>query len=466
MVFSSMTFLYYFLPIVLLIYFVVPRVARNMVLLLASLFFYAWGEPKYIILIALTVAVGYFSAFVIEKKKEKLSSRIALYVALFCCLGILGVFKYANFFVESFNLATGMSVELLNVALPIGISFYTFQLISYIVDVYRGNVTAVKNPITLFTYVVMFPQLIAGPIVRYKEVEEELISRTCTIPMIREGISRFVIGLGKKVLIANQLGELADTYIRVQDSSVAFAWVCAIASALQIYFDFSGYSDMAIGLGKILGFKFPENFDYPYISTSITEFWRRWHMTLGGWFRDYVYFPMGGSRVKSGRLIFNLLVVWMLTGLWHGASWNFVIWGLFFGVLLIVEKLWMLDYIKKAKVINHIYVLFAVVISFVIFSASDLSRAGNMLADMFGMGGLKLITEESAYYIISYGFTLFVAIVGATPLIKRISGRVMETAERYKLDTLLESLVLALILIISTAHIVDGSFNPFLYFRF
>ncbi len=466
MVFSSMTFLYYFLPIVLLIYFVVPRVARNMVLLLASLFFYAWGEPKYIILMALTVAVGYFSALVIEKKKEKLSSRIALYVALFCCLGILGVFKYANFFVESFNLATGMSVELLNVALPIGISFYTFQLISYIVDVYRGNVTAVKNPITLFAYVVMFPQLIAGPIVRYKDVEEELISRTCTIPMIREGISRFVIGLGKKVLIANQLGQLADTYVKVQDSSIALAWVCAIASALQIYFDFSGYSDMAIGLGKILGFKFPENFDYPYISTSITEFWRRWHMTLGGWFRDYVYFPMGGSRVKSGRLIFNLLVVWMLTGLWHGASWNFVIWGLFFGVLLIVEKLWMLDYIKKAKVINHIYVLFAVVISFVIFSASDLSRAGNMLADMFGMGGLKLITEESAYHIISYGFTLFVAIVGATPLIKRITGRVMETAERYKLDTLLESLVLALVLIISTAHIVDGSFNPFLYFRF
>ena len=466
MVFSSMTFLYYFLPVVLLAYFVAPRVARNGVLLLASLFFYAWGEPKYLILMSATILIGYCSALIIDSGRGKMSGKVTLMVALCCCLGFLGIFKYANFFVDSFSRATGISVKYLNVTLPVGISFYTFQLISYIVDVYRGNVKAQKNIINLFTYVIMFPQLIAGPIVRYEEVEQELTSRTHSIPMIREGIVRFVIGLGKKVLIANQLGELADIYYKVQDNSVAFAWVFAVASALQIYFDFSGYSDMAIGLGRIFGFRFPENFDYPYISRSITEFWRRWHMTLGGWFRDYVYIPMGGSRVKSSRLVFNLLVVWMLTGLWHGASWNFVVWGLFFGILLIIEKLWMLKYIQNAKGVNHIYVLFATIISFVIFSSEDLSGAGSIMTNMFGLGGLKLITSETLYHMASYGFTLFVAIIGATPLVKLIARKVMGVAEKYRLDTVLETVVLALILILSTAHIVDGSFNPFLYFRF
>lgn len=466
MVFSSMTFLYYFLPVVLLVYLVAPRQVKNLVLLLASLFFYAWGEPRYILLMGVTVLIGYASALVIGRYRDKIQAKIVFILALFCCLALLGIFKYADFFISSFGKATGMSVGLLKLALPIGISFYTFQLVSYIVDVYRGKVKAQKNPITLFTYVVMFPQLIAGPIVRYEDVEQDLADRKHSIPMIREGISRFVIGLGKKVLIANQLGELADLYTKVTENSVAFAWVCAVAAALQIYFDFSGYSDMAIGLGKIFGFSFPENFDYPYMSRSITEFWRRWHMTLGGWFRDYVYIPMGGSRVKSGRLIFNLLVVWMLTGLWHGASWNFVIWGLFFGILLIIEKLFMLKYIQEAKGINHIYVIFAVVISFVIFSSDNMNYAGHMLADMFGMGGLNGITKETLYYIVSYGFTLFVAIMGATPLVKHIVTRAMRVAEKYKLDTVLESVVLALILILSTSHIVDGSFNPFLYFRF
>ncbi len=466
MVFSSMTFLYYFLPVVLLVYLVAPRVAKNAVLLLASLFFYAWGEPKYIILMVATVAIGYLSALGIERYRDKILGRIILVLALFCCLGFLGVFKYANFFVDSFNKATGMSVKLLNIALPVGISFYTFQLISYLVDVYRGDVKAQKNLINLFTYVVMFPQLIAGPIVRYQDVEQSLVSRTHSISMIREGIVRFVIGLGKKVLIANQLGELADTYYSVGENSVVFGWVCAVASALQIYYDFSGYSDMAIGLGRILGFRFPENFDYPYISKSITEFWRRWHMTLGGWFRDYVYIPLGGSRVKSGRLVINLLIVWMLTGLWHGASVNFVVWGLFFGILLIIEKLWMLRYIQNAKGINHVYVIFAVIISFVIFSSDTLGTAGQTLKNIFGMGGLKAINEETLYHIASYGFTLFVAVIGATPVVKLVAKRIMNGAERYKLDTVLESIVLALILILTTAHIVDGSFNPFLYFRF
>ncbi|MBO5389738.1 MAG: MBOAT family protein [Lachnospiraceae bacterium] len=449
MVFSSMTFLYYFLPVVLLTYFMVPRVAKNGVLLLASLFFYAWGEPKYLILMAATILIGYFSGLIIEKNREKMSGRIALYVALFCCLGFLIAFKYVSF-----------------LPLPIGISFYTFQLISYIVDVYRGKVKAGRKLINLFTYVVMFPQLIAGPIVRYECVEKELVSRTHSIPMIREGIVRFVIGLGKKVLIANQLGELADIYYKVEENSVIFAWVWAIASALQIYYDFSGYSDMAIGLGRILGFKFPENFDYPYISKSITEFWRRWHMTLGSWFRDYVYIPMGGSRVGKGRLVFNLLVVWTLTGMWHGATWNFAMWGLYFGVLLIVEKLLIRKYIENAKCINHVYVIFATVISFVIFSSDSLNAIGINLSNMFGMSGLKGITDETLYYTVSYGFTLFVSIIGATPLVKLIGSKTMKVAEKYKLDTVVESVVLALILILSTAHLVDGSFNPFLYFRF
>ncbi|MBR3834772.1 MAG: MBOAT family protein [Lachnospiraceae bacterium] len=449
MVFSSMTFLYYFLPVVLLTYFVAPKKAKNGVLLLASLFFYAWGEPKYLILIVGTILIGYVSALIIEKNKDKMSGRIALYVALFCCLGFLIVFKYTSF-----------------LPLPIGISFYTFQLISYVVDVHRGKVKAQKNLINLFTYVVMFPQLIAGPIVRYENVEKELNHRTHSIPMIREGISRFVIGLGKKVLIANQLGELADVYYKVEENSVVFAWVWAIASALQIYYDFSGYSDMAIGLGRILGFRFPENFDYPYISKSITEFWRRWHMTLGGWFRDYVYIPMGGSRVGTGRLVINLLVVWTLTGMWHGASWNFAIWGLYFGILLIIEKLYMLRYIQNAKGINHIYVIFATVISFVIFSSDTLRDIGVNLSNMFGLTRLKGITEETLYYTVSYGFTLFVSIIGATPLVKMLGTKAMKAAERYKLDSVMESVVLALILILCTAHLVDGSFNPFLYFRF
>ncbi len=466
MVFSSMTFLYYFLPVVLLVYLVAPRAMKNIVLLLASLFFYGWGEPKYLFLMVATIIVGYIGGILIEKYQDKKQGRLILILALFCCLGALVVFKYADFFLASFNRATGLSVRMLKLALPVGISFYTFQLISYLVDVFRGRVEAQKNPITLATYVVMFPQLIAGPIVRYEQVQQELTSRTHSIPMIREGIVRFVLGLGKKVLIANQLGELADTYYRVQENSVIFAWVCAVAATLQIYFDFSGYSDMAIGLGRMLGFKFPENFNYPYISRSITEFWRRWHMTLGGWFRDYVYIPMGGSRVKSGRLVINLLVVWMLTGLWHGAAWNFIVWGLFFGILLIVEKLWMIKYIENAKFINHIYVLLATIISFVIFSNNTLEDAGVMLTNMFGMGGLKFITEESLYYTVSYGFTLFVAIIGATPLVKLAATNTMKIAEKYKLDTALESVVLALVLILSTAHIVDGSFNPFLYFRF
>ncbi len=466
MEFSSITFLYYFLPIVLLIYFVAPKAMKNLVLLFASLFFYAWGEPKMVILMTLTIFICYVLSIIIDKYRDKIWSKIAFVSALFVCLGFLGYFKYADFFIDSFNKITGLNIKLLQIALPVGISFYTFQLLSYVVDVYREDVKVQKNLVNLFTYIAMFPQLVAGPIVRYKDIEKELTDRTHSFYKAREGIVRFLVGLSKKMIIANQLGDLADIVNTSNNPSVLFMWVYAISASLQIYFDFSGYSDMAIGIGKILGFDFPENFNYPYISKSITEFWRRWHMTLGGWFRDYVYIPMGGSRVSSGRLFINIFTVWMLTGLWHGASWNFVVWGLFFGVLLVIEKLFTLRYIEKAKVFNHVYVLFMVVLSFVIFSANDMGQAFIRLGQMFGLGDIPLVTEETIYYLRSYGVLLFMGVIGSTPIVKKAANVVVEGVGRWRLSWLLETLALVVLLMLSTAYLVDGSYNPFLYFRF
>ncbi len=466
MEFSSITFLYYFLPIVLLIYFVAPNVMKNLVLLLASLFFYAWGEPKMVLLMILTIFICYILSFIIDRYRDKLWSKIAFILALFVCLGFLGYFKYADFFIDNFNKLTGLDVKLLGIALPVGISFYTFQLLSYVVDVYRGNVKLQKNPINLFTYIAMFPQLVAGPIVRYQDIEQDLTNRVHSFDKVREGIIRFLIGLSKKMIIANQLGDLADIVRSSEEPSVLFVWVYAIAASLQIYFDFSGYSDMAIGLGKILGFSFPENFNYPYISGSITEFWRRWHMTLGGWFRDYVYIPMGGSRVSNARLFINIFTVWMLTGLWHGAAWNFVVWGLFFGILLVIEKLFTLKYIEKTKVIKHVYVLFMVMISFVIFSANDMGQAFEQLGNMFGLGNIPLVTEETLYYLRSYGVLLFMGIIGSTPIVSKAAGAVAYKTSKLKLSWILEPVALIVLLLLSTAYLVDGSYNPFLYFRF
>ena len=466
MLFSSIPFLYYFLPCVLILYFIAPKCLKNSVLLLASLFFYAWGEPKYVILMAVSITLGYVFGLLIEAWRGTKLSKLFLILSLVTSLGLLGYFKYADFFISNFNAVTGLSVSLLKIALPIGISFYTFQILSYTVDVYRGEVKAQRNFITLATYVALFPQLIAGPIVRYSDVAAQLESRTHSISNVALGARRFVLGLAKKVLIANALGELCDIFKESNDKSVLFFWLYAIAFTLHIYFDFSGYSDMAIGLGRIFGFDFLENFDYPYISGSITEFWRRWHMSLGSWFRDYVYIPLGGNRVPKARWFLNIFIVWLLTGFWHGAAWNFIVWGLFFAVLLVIEKLWLLKILKKSKVWNHFYVLFFVIISFVIFNAADMKEAFAYIGGMFGAGGIPFVSDEWLYYLRSYGLILIIAIVGATPLIKKLVLSAKNKTTGEKIINIAEPIVLVVLILMITAYLVDGSFNPFLYFRF
>ena len=378
----------------------------------------------------------------------------------------MGYCKYADFFIRSFNAVTGLSVPLLRVALPIGISFYTFQILSYVVDVHRGTVAAQRNLIDLGTYIAMFPQLIAGPIVRYADIEPQLKERRSTPAMIAAGAQRFVLGLGKKVLIANVLYQLITVYKATTQPSVLYSWMYAAAYMLHIYFDFSGYSDMAIGLGKIFGFTFAENFNYPYISRSVTEFWRRWHMSLGSWFRDYVYIPMGGNRVAPARRYLNILVVWMLTGLWHGADWNFVLWGLFFAVFLILEKGFLLKPLQRLPVLSHLYTLLLVAVSFVIFDSAGLSEAAAHLGRMFGAGGVPLATGEALYYLGSYAVTFIIAVIGATPYPTRWMNRLSEGPKTGRVLAVAAPVALMALLAVVTAYLVDGSFNPFLYFRF
>ena len=465
MVFSSIPFLYYFLPCVLLVYFAVPRKLKNTVLLITSLVFYAWGEPKFVLVMLLTVLQGYLFGILIEKSGGR-RAKVYLAVSAAVSLGLLGYCKYADFFIENFNAVTGLSVPLLKVTLPIGISFYTFQILSYIVDVYRGSVPAQRNFIDLAAYVAMFPQLIAGPIVRYADISAQLSHRQHSFEKCALGIRRFVLGLGKKVLIANTLGELCSIFKESEDKSVMFFWLYASACALQIYFDFSGYSDMAIGLGKIFGFDFQENFNYPYISKSITEFWRRWHMSLGSWFRDYVYIPLGGNRVKRFRWLCNLMIVWFLTGFWHGAEWNFIAWGLFFGIMLILEKLVLMEVLEKVGIMRHIYVVSAVLFSFVLFDAGSLSEAWFYISSMFGAGSFPVVSAESLYYLKSFCVILAMAVIGATPLVSRGIKRLREREAAAKVLNILEPIVLLLLMLVITGYIVDGSFNPFLYFRF
>ncbi|MBR5233948.1 MAG: MBOAT family protein [Clostridia bacterium] len=466
MLFSSIPFLYYFLPAVLIFYFIAPKKLKNTVILISSLFFYAWGEPKYVILMIVSITVGYILGLLIEKFREKTLSKVFLAISVIFSIGALGYFKYADFFISNFNAVTGLSVPLLRIALPIGISFYTFQLLSYTIDVYRSDTPAQKNPITLAAYISLFPQLIAGPIVRYSDVALQLENRTHNFAKISDGIRRFILGLSKKILIANALGELCDIFRASEDKSVLFFWLYSVSFTLHIYFDFSGYSDMAIGLGKIMGFEFMENFNYPYISKSVTEFWRRWHMSLGTWFRDYVYIPLGGNRVSKPRQFFNILVVWLLTGFWHGAEWNFPVWGLYFAVLLLIEKSFLLKKLNKSKVISHIYVMFLVIISFVIFNAADMSVAFSDLAGMFGLAGVPVSSAEFVYYLRSYLLVIVIAIIGATPLPKRIVGKIREKETGNKVINLIEPAVCIILFVMITAYLVDGSFNPFLYFRF
>lgn len=462
MIFSSIPFLYYFLPLVFICYFCVPFQWKNTVLLLFSLLFYSWGEPKYIILMALSILLGYAEGILIEKKA---GCRFLLFGA--CCihLGLLFYFKYTDFFIENLN-ALGFAIPLANIALPIGISFYTFQILSYLADVYRGDCKAQKNLISFGAYVSMFPQLIAGPIVRYKDIAAQLNKREHSINQAALGIRKFMFGLSKKVLLANTLGELCSLFQTSTDRSILYYWLYAVAFGLQIYFDFSGYSDMAVGLGKIFGFQFPDNFHYPYVSKSITEFWRRWHITLGSWFRDYVYIPLGGNRVKKSRWFFNLAVVWFLTGLWHGASWNFVLWGMMFAVLLILEKQGLSDFLQKHPIFSHIYVILTITVSFVIFNASSMTDAFESLKIMFTGGSLPLISKEFLYYFKSYGLIIVLAVIGATPFAKIIVEKLQSNVTGKRILNILEPIFLIVLMIIINAYLIQDSYNPFLYFRF
>ncbi|TCO96955.1 alginate O-acetyltransferase complex protein AlgI [Flavonifractor plautii DSM 6740] len=465
MLFSSIPFLYYFLPLVLAVYFLTPARFRNAVLLLASLIFYAWGEPKYVLLMLASILSGYGFGLLQERYRGQKGAKLVCGLSVAVSLSFLLYFKYADFFLENFNAATGLGVPLLRIALPIGISFYTFQIISYTVDVYWGE-PAQKNLIHLAAYVAMFPQLIAGPIVRYSDIAQQLEHRSHSTALAAEGVRRFLIGLGKKILIANQLGELCSVFRASDEKSVLFYWLYAVAFALHIYFDFSGYSDMAIGLGKVFGFHFLENFNYPYISASITEFWRRWHISLGTWFRDYVYIPLGGNRVGRARQLLNILVVWMLTGFWHGAAWNFVVWGLMFAVLLIMEKLWLLKPLSKCRPLAHLYVVFFVVISFVIFNAENMGQALSDIGGLFGAGGIPLVSAEAVYCLRSFALVLILAVLGATPLLRNGLVRLSQYPTAGKVLNALEPFTLFVLLLVMTGYLVDGSFNPFLYFRF
>ena len=461
MIFSSIPFLYYFLPAVMAVYFLVPQRFRNTVLLLASLFFYGWGEPRLLALMVFTIVLFYICGLAIGKAATQKGKKFWLLVSVVISLALLGLFKYADFFIGSLNAVTGLSIPLLRLALPVGISFYTFQCLSYTVDVYRGNVPPQKNPVSFGAYVALFPQLIAGPIVRYVDVARELEGRTHSWENASVGVRRFLVGLGKKVLLADNFALLMKLFRESAEPSTLFYWMYAVAFALNIYFDFSGYSDMAIGLGRIFGFHFLENFNYPYLSGSVTEFWRRWHMSLGSWFRDYVYIPLGGNRVSKGRWVFNILTVWMLTGLWHGAAWNFVLWGLLFAVLLLTEK-WVPALQKLPKVLRHGYVLLAVVLSFVLFNAESMAQLGNDFAGLFGGLGLPGVTAETLYYLKSYAVLFALGILGATPVVRNAAVKIRAT----RVGPALEALVLVGLLLVCTAYLVDGSFSPFLYFRF
>ena len=463
MLFTSISFLYYFLPIVIILYFIVPKKFKNFILFLSSIFFYFCGEPIYTFLMIGEIFIAYVGARYLEKHRKKsiLVSLLAIHI------GALGLFKYSDFTINNINQIFGSKIPLLKLALPIGISFYTFQIISYVVDVYRGKVKAQKSFLKLATYVSLFPQLIAGPIVRYKTIEKELDNRTSNFENFAYGVRRFVIGLGKKVLIANMLGELCDVFSTTNEKSVLFYWIFAISYSLQIYFDFSAYSDMAIGLGRMFGFHFLENFNYPYISKSITEFWRRWHMSLSSWFRDYVYIPLGGNRKGTIILVRNIFIVWALTGIWHGANWTFIIWGLMYGIMLIIEKLFLTKHLEKMpSILQRIYVLFTVMISFIIFNANSIGEAWNNIIGLFGTNGESLINASTVYYLKSYLVVLVIAIIGSTPLLKNIIEKLKTKTNANKIINLLEPIAMASILIIVTAYLVDNSYNPFLYFRF
>lgn len=461
MVFSSLLFLFIFLPLFLMIYYVAPRGLRNLILLIASLIFYAWGEPIYVLIMIFSTLLDYTVGYVIDYyRTHRWIPKVALGVSICGNLGMLGFFKYANFFIDNLNNFLNLNINVLQIALPIGISFYTFQTMSYTIDLYRGKIGVQKNLISFGAYVAMFPQLIAGPIVTYETVEKELNGRSETIEEFSEGVMRFIEGLAKKVLLANNIGLAWESIkvMQVGDLTFVAAWFGIIAFALQLYFDFSGYSDMAIGLGKMMGFKFPENFNYPYLAKSVTEFWRRWHMTLGSWFREYLYIPLGGNRVSTMKFYRNLMVVWFLTGFWHGAGWNFILWGLFFGVLIIIERAGLLKVLENCpSFVSHVYLLFVIMISWVFFSLESGSQIISYFKAMFGLGSGGFISRETVYNLSNYGMIFIIGIVFATPIMNTLKG---------KLKPWMLYVFYAAMMGLSTAYLVDSTFNPFLYFRF
>ena len=453
MLFSSITFLYLFLPLVLAVYLLAPRRSKNAVLLAASLLFYFWGEPKQLPLLVLSALAGWGFGFLLQKNKARWPKALSVAV----CLAPLLIYKYADFLIASVNSLFGLSLPLTNLPLPVGISFYTFQILSYLIDVSRGTAKLQKNPANFVTYIALFPQLIAGPIVRYETIQQELDDRRQTLEDVSSGITRFCVGLGKKVLLANQLAELQAN---IAPTSALACWTLAIAFTLQIYFDFSGYSDMAIGLGRMFGFHFPENFNYPFISKSVTEFWRRWHISLGSWLRDYVYIPLGGNRCGKLKWLRNIVIVWLVTGLWHGAAWTFAAWGLFFAALLLGEKLvWGKALEKLPRAVRVAYTMLLVIVSFVIFNADSLSSAWAQLGGMLGIG-VGAASSADVYYALSFLPLIAICAVGATPLPKLLCARLKKSR------AVLEPLLCAGLLLLVTAFLVEGSFNPFLYFRF
>ncbi len=471
MVFSSLIFLFRFLPIVLLFYFLVPKALRNLILLIASLFFYAWGEPIYIFIMLTSILGNYLLGFWVWGAKQKgkdQSAKLAVTTAIVLNLTLLCFFKYTNFAIDNLNDLFGTHFAALELALPVGISFYTFQTMSYPIDLYRGDASLQKNLVTFGTYVALFPQLIAGPIVRYKTIENQLEKRTVNAEQIAAGLRRFVAGLCKKVLLANSIGmlwtEISETPL--QELSVLSAWLGAFAFTFQIYFDFSGYSDMAIGLGKIFGFEFLENFNYPYLAHSITDFWRRWHISLSTWFREYLYIPLGGNRRGKGMQIRNLLIVWCLTGFWHGAGWNFIAWGLYFAAILILEKLFLERFLQKLpRIFAHFYTLFLVVISWILFAFNGaLSNALRYIKALFSS---PLYSNQSLYYLLGYGVLFAICAIASTNLPKKVFDSVENRLkERPVFHTILSLVLMISGFLLCVAYLVDSTYNPFLYFQF
>ena len=473
MVFSSLLFLFCFLPVVLVLYFLCPRKGRNLILFASSLVFYAWGEPVYVVLMLFSTVLDYTLGYFVDKFKSQgalKKARGAVICSIVINLSLLCVFKYSDFIVHNLNQLLGLKIAQPQLALPIGISFYTFQTMSYTIDIYRGEAQRQKGIISFGAYVALFPQLIAGPIVRYQTVARELTQRRENADDFSEGICRFMYGLGKKVLLANSIGMVWEQVCGMGIGSlpVLTAWIGILAFTFQIYFDFSGYSDMAIGLGRMFGFHFLENFQYPYMSKSITEFWRRWHISLGTWFREYVYIPLGGNRKGKKRQIVNLLAVWALTGIWHGAAWNFLLWGLYFGVILIAEKLFLLKWMEKwPGALRHLYALFLVIIGWVLFALTDLSQVGQYLSAMFGLNGAGFLDGASLYLLTSNLLLLILLAIASTDWPKRLGISILQSARKRPVAAAtMKNVLLVALFILSVAYLVDASYNPFLYFRF